>query len=226
MIGKVFHSIIAAVLILGSSSAFSKDSGKRSVPIRVACVGDSITYGATVYNRGMNCYPAQLDLLLWGKAMVVNFGLNGATLLKKGDCPYWGKREYREALEFNPQVVVIKLGTTNDSRPVNWQYKSEFVSDYIDLIKSFRNLESKPVVWICYPAPAYPGRWGITDKVIKEEVIPLIDEVARKADVKIIDLYSALSDKKEMFPDTVHPTAAGAKIMAETIAEAITSGNL
>jgi len=76
---------------------------------------------------------------------------------------------------------------------------------------------------VCYPVPAYPGRWGITDEVMKGEVMPRIDEVAKQTDVKIIDLYTALSGKPEMFPDKVHPNAAGAKLMMEKIAATITA---
>lgn len=35
-----------------------------SEPIRVACIGNSITYGAFIPNREMNCYPAQLQAYL------------------------------------------------------------------------------------------------------------------------------------------------------------------
>lgn len=163
--------------------------------------------------------------MLGKNTTVRNFGVSGATLLKKGDKPYWNQPKYKAALEFKPDVVIIKLGT-NDSKPVNWKHKADYVPDYIQLIESFQKLESKPTVWICYPVPAYPGRWGITDKVMKEQVIPLVDEVAKQANVEIINLYSALSDKKEMFPDTVHPNAAGAKVMAETIVAVITSKKL
>jgi acyl-CoA thioesterase I len=92
----------------------------------------------------------------------------------------------------------------------------------VDLIESFRKLKSNPQVFICYPVPAYPGRWGITDKVMKEEVMPRLDEVAKKSGCKVIDLYSALSDKKEMFPDRVHPNADGATVIAKAIASTIT----
>ncbi|MDF7807744.1 hypothetical protein P4E94_09870 [Pontiellaceae bacterium B12219] len=64
---------------------------------------------------------------------------------------------------------------------------------------------------------------GITDQVIKNEVIPMIHDVSSRTDVPIIDLYTALSDQAELFPDTVHPNAAGAAIMAETIAKVITA---
>lgn len=190
-------------------------------PIRVACIGDSITFGAGISDRDKNSYPAQLAVMLGDKWDVKNFGVSAATLLKKGDKPYWNLDAYKKALEFKPNVVVIKLGT-NDSKPQNWKFKDQYVSDYVELIKSFQDLESKPRVWICYPVPAYPGRWGITDKVMKEEVMPLIDEIAKQTKTPIIDLYTSLSNKKELFPDTVHPNAAGAGIMAKTICSALT----
>ena len=217
--------ILAASFILCSCSV---NSGSRFInesdyaePIRLACIGDSITFGAGIRDRNTNSYPAQLAVMLGGRWDVQNFGVSSATLLKKGDRPYWKQDAYKKALEFNPHVVVIKLGT-NDSKPINWKYKDEYVSDYIDLIKQFQELEAKPKIWICYPVPAYPARWGITDKVMTEEIMPLIDEIANKTDLPIIDLHTTLSDKAQMFPDLIHPNAEGAKLMAEAICHALT----
>jgi len=210
---RAFVLSVAAVICLSAGIGFAAD------PVKVACVGDSITAGAGIKNPA-DKYPAQLGVILGDGWKVENFGVSGTTLLKKGDHPYWKVDNCKKAHDFNPDVVVIKLGT-NDSKPQNWKFKDEYVADYVELIKSFQLLESKPKVWICYPVPAYPGQWGITDKVMKEEVMPLIDQVAKEAKVKIIDLYTALSDKKEMFPDTVHPNPAGAKVMAETIAKVL-----
>jgi lysophospholipase L1-like esterase len=228
MTKKLIKSLVwmlAASLILLSCSPNMKSNFIResdyAEPIRLACIGDSITFGYGIEDRETNSYPAQLGVMLGDRWDVKNFGLSRVTLLKKGDFPYWNQEEYKNALEFNPDVVVIKLGT-NDTKPKNWKYKDEFVGDYIDLIEQFRELEAKPKIWICYPVPAYPERWGISDKVITEGIIPLIDEIADKTDVPIIDLYSALSDKAEMFPDLIHPNAEGAKLMAEAICHTLT----
>ena len=217
------RNTFSSVLLILCSFGFSwvAHAEPKKAPQRLACVGDSITFGAAIKDRAKNCYPAQLGRMLGEGWDVRNFGVNGATLLKKGDKPYWKQRAFGQAHAFEPEIVIIKLGT-NDSKPQNWKHKDDYVADYVDLIESFRKLKSKPRVFICYPVPAYPGRWGITDKVMKEEVMPRLDEVAKKSGCKVIDLYSALSDKKEMFPDRVHPNADGATVIAKAIASTIT----
>jgi lysophospholipase L1-like esterase len=189
-------------------------------PVRVACIGDSITAGAGIRNRKMH-YPTQLGVILGDGYKVINCGNSGSTMLKNGDKPFWKQRQWKAAMDFNPNIVVIKLGT-NDSKPRNWKKKGEFAADYKDMIAQLRKLPAKPKIFICKPVPAFPGRWGITDKVIKEEVIPITLQVALDTKCPVIDLYKALSGKKEMFPDTVHPNAAGAGVMAQVIAKAIT----
>ncbi|MGJ8650337.1 MAG: GDSL-type esterase/lipase family protein [Opitutaceae bacterium] len=187
-------------------------------PIRVACVGDSITYGFGIDKRDQQSYPAQLQGLLGDQWLVGNFGKNGATVLKKGHAPYWKAPQFKAAQKFMPDVVIIKLGT-NDTRPQNiGKHKSEFVADYVDLIHTFQNLESKPKVWICYSAPIYAEHKGMTNAVLVNDVMPLVTEVARQAGVEVIDLYTALSAREELFPDGIHPNADGAGVIAKTVA--------
>lgn len=192
-----------------------------AAPVRVACVGDSITYGSGIKDRNRNSYPAQMGTLLGSQWEVRNFGVSGATLLKQGDRPYWIQQAYQDALSFRPDVVVIKLGT-NDSKPGNWAHKDAFVSDYVALIRSFQTLDSKPRVWICRPVPAFPERWGITEEVIAGEVIPRVDTVAAQTGVPVIDLHAALDGRADLFPDRIHPNTEGAGVMAQTIRTALT----
>lgn len=189
--------------------------------IKVACVGDSITFGAGIKDRQKNSYPTQLGNMLGKKWQVVNFGHSARTLLKKGDYPYWKSPQFKKALAFNPDIVIIKLGT-NDTKPQNWKHSGEFVTDYTDMIEAFKKLPSHPKIWICYPVPAYPERWGIKDTVIKNEVIPKIDEIAKVTNVNIIKLYEPLSGKPQLFPDKIHPNAQGAKLMAQEIYQTLT----
>lgn len=68
--------------------------------IKVACVGNSVTYGYGIKNRETNCYPAQLQQMLGDAYEVENFGHSGATLLNKGYRPYTQQEAYQKALRF------------------------------------------------------------------------------------------------------------------------------
>lgn len=211
----------AACIFLCAYSGGGQGAAPRSAKtIRVACVGDSITFGARIERREINSYPSQLALLLGDQWQVRNFGVNGATLLRKGRKPYLQLQAFTDALAFRPHVVIIALGT-NDTLPANWRHKDEFVRDYVELIRKFQALDSKPQIWLCYPTPVFPRQGGTTDKVIREEIIPRIDETARVTGLPIIDFHTALRDAKEMFPDTLHPDARGARVMAQTVYSAI-----
>lgn len=55
--------------------------------IKVACIGDSVTYRYGLESRETDNYPAQLQQMLGDQYEVENFGKSGATLLKKGHRP-------------------------------------------------------------------------------------------------------------------------------------------
>lgn len=188
--------------------------------IRVACIGNSITYGSGIKNRDSLSYPAQMGRLLGDGWKVENFGISGATMLKKGNRPYWKQTRLSDAMAFNPNVVVIKLGT-NDSKPENWKYKDEYVSDYLKLVDTLQALPSHPMVFVCLPVPAYGVKWGIRDSIIRADVIPMVKKVAKARKLKTINLYKALSGHADLFPDQIHPNAEGAGLMAKKIASVL-----
>ncbi len=206
--------VLLLVLLIGGG--FTDEARARLV----ACVGDSITYGAGIANRGADSYPAQLQRVLRGYDPtweVRNFGVSGATLLRKGDLPYVLQSAHNDARACNPDIVIIKLGT-NDSKPQNWAFQAEFVPDYEKLIDSFRTLPSQPQVWICKPVPAFRENFSIRPEVIRDEILPLIEQIGREKNAPVIDLYTALADATALFPDGIHPNAEGAGLMAQTIA--------
>jgi len=217
-------ALTLALALVGCGAANPQrpiDVAAHTGTLRVACVGDSITYGAGIKDRKHKSYPAQLDRMLCEKWDVRNFGVNGATLLKEGDKPYWKQKAFQQALAFEPHVVIIKLGT-NDTKPQNWEHKDDFAADCRAMIERFRTLDTEPRIFLCRPVPAFPGRWGIRDAVIREGVIPIVNRVAKEKRVGVIDLYEALKGKKALFPDTVHPNAKGAGLMAKRIAHVLT----
>jgi acyl-CoA thioesterase I len=195
------------------------DPAHYTAPVRVACVGDSITQGFGADNG--KSYPSQLQAILGDKWLVQNFGVAGRTLLKKGDFPYWNEQAFKDAHDFKPDVVIIMLGT-NDTKPQNWTHHDEFYADYKDLVDSFKNLPSKPRVFICRPCPVPdPGNYGINEENVHHE-ISSIDRLAADENVDIIDMHAALVHKPELLPDRVHPNTAGAGVMAQTAANALT----
>ncbi|HSV13091.1 MAG TPA: GDSL-type esterase/lipase family protein, partial [Tepidisphaeraceae bacterium] len=118
--------LLAGSALRAETPATQSSSAKLT---KVACVGDSITYGSRIEDRAHDSYPAQLGRMLGDQYNVRNFGVSGATLLKKGDRPYNKTKEYQPALDFAADIVVIMLGT-NDSKPQNISHKDEFVADY------------------------------------------------------------------------------------------------
>ena len=190
---------------------------KRS--IRVACVGDSITQGAKLA-KGMT-YPEQLQKMLGSAWTVKNFGKSGRTLLKQGDFPYWNESIYQDALQFAPDVVIIKLGT-NDTKPQNWKHIADFKNDYRALVESFRSLPGKPHIDICTPCPVVgSGAFTINNAGVVEEV-GWVKELAAELNVGLVDMNAAFAGKSELLPDKVHPNAEGATLMARTVYSALT----
>ncbi len=192
--------------------------------IKVACVGDSVTYGYGIDDRDNFSYPAQLQVLLGDGYEVRNFGHNGATLLRKGHRPYNTLPEYGEALDFKADLVVIHLGL-NDTDPRNWpNYSEDFTGDYKALINDFRAANPDVRIWICRMTPIMHGHprflSGTRDWHAQEQ--KAIGRIAATSGVGLIDLFDALISRPDLFADNLHPDAEGAWIMAKTIYGALT----
>ena len=214
---KLLKTFFAALLAFSAAAAFGAKT-------KVACVGDSITYGYGIEDRPNNSYPAQLGRILGDKYEVVNFGVSGTTAIRAGNFPYASTQKYEQSLNYQPDIVVIKLGT-NDSKAVNIAKVADFAADVKTLINSFKKLTSKPKIYICLPVPAYindTNPMGINGDRIISEIIPQLKKVAADdGEVELVDLFTPLSGKGELFPDKIHPNAEGASIMAKIVAEKI-----
>lgn len=212
---------VALTLTLTASRGLAQPAaGSAAVKIRVACIGDSITFGAGIKDRAKDSYPAVLQRLLGAAYEVRNFGVSGRTMLKHGDFPYWNEKAYKQALEFSPDIVVIKLGT-NDSKPQNWKFKSEFAADARALVDSFRALPSKPRVLICLPVPAFKVTFGIDGAIIEKQQLPILRQLAYETGAELIDLHTAHLGKQAWYPDNIHPNAEGAASMARVVADVV-----
>ncbi len=214
---NLFTKILGLTSLLSLTTFADKlppiDLANYKLPIRVACIGDSITEGAGAEDG--KSYPSQLQQLLGDSWQVRNYGVGARTLLNKGDFPYTKEKAYQDALKFEPHIVIIMLGT-NDTKPQNWKHQAEFTENYTQLVKSFLALESKPKVYLCRPCPVIgEGNFDITEKNL-QQAIKQIDALVIEMKLGMIDMYAALVRKPELIPDRVHPDTQGAAEMAKT----------
>lgn len=187
--------------------------------IKVACVGNSITFGAGLPNREKNSYPAQLQVHLGSDYQVVNFGVSGRTALSKGDYPYMACEAYRNSLAFAPDIVFIKLGT-NDSKAHNMKHVRDFKRDYRTLVRSYKALASKPRIILLLPIKSFlDDPASINDDRCRNTLTPIILQIAEEEGLEYIDLHGALGETYNpvLLPDRIHPSPLGDAIIAEKL---------
>ena len=215
---------VISLFFLTFAVLFVSAKGKESPVLRVACVGNSVTYGYGLSDREHTAYPVVLQQLLGKGFDVRNFGHSGATLLRHGHRPYTQLPEFRQAMDFKADLVVIHLGL-NDTDPRNWpNYGDEFIGDYRALIDSFRVANPQARIWICLMTPIFHRhpRFQSGTRDWHEAIQKTIRQIAATADVGLIDLHTPLYNHPELFPDALHPNAEGAAILARTVCSAIT----
>ncbi len=215
--------IILILLVLGLITGPIPNIAKAKL---VACLGDSNTEGYGLPDPTNDCYPAQLERLLrqfdpnWETR---NFGVGTTTVLSQGDFPYTDTSAYDEALESEPDVVILCFGPNESRLPNRGQIEESFVSDYISLIDAFAALPSEPEIWICYPLKAFSEMYTINDEVIRTQIIPLITQIAYEKELPIIDFYTAFEDSQDLFQwDGIHPNPDGTRLMAEIVSAFLT----
>ncbi|WP_074636214.1 GDSL-type esterase/lipase family protein [Bacteroides ovatus] len=229
---------------------------KEGEKVRIACVGNSITAGSGIKDAGKNGYPAQLNRLLGAKYKVQNCGASGATMMKTSQNPWMyyasfkdGKfagvdyaknsNHFQKALDMQPHVVIIKLGT-NDSKKDYWDaHKDEFESEMQLLIDKFKENGKakgiKPVFYLCYPSKSDDKKQahGVRNFIIEQEIIPRINALAKKNRLNVIDLhYDLLNPTDDTYfwsdmrndpykNDGLHPNKKGAGELAKKIKETL-----
>jgi len=238
---------IAVVILLAASAVAAlfalapRNQNPESKVIRVACIGDSITQGSaypydlwemlgsrapfTIGNYTL--YPITINFVPIGNARyaVGNFGVGGTMVTLKSETPYMNTSAFQQALNYQPDVVVIMLGT-NDAQPGVHQYNASFADDYKTLVNAFQTLPTKPKIWIVLPPPIFNSQNNKTSpEYLQQNVIPHIEQAANETNLPIINVNSALAGYSKDFPDGIHPNVAGAKIIANEIYKAITSQN-
>lgn len=226
---KTKPAIFFSAVALCALTAFWGVRCQRRQPIRIACVGDSITYGAGISNIAKNSYPARLQALLGKHYLVKNYGASGYTMQKAADYPYREHPNFQKSLDFQPDIVLLMLGT-NDGKTFNWKDSETFLADYRDMIHQYQSLESSPKIYLLTPATVFPqntdpelpdNSYSISADNV-EKITLLVRDLASELDLPLIDIHEATREHPEFFPeDGVHPNAEGAAFIACQVYEAL-----
>lgn len=174
-------------------------------PIRVACIGNSITEGG---------YPEKLAARLGPSYKVENDGVSATTLLKRGDIPYWTRGKLSNVFAFKPHIVTIKLGT-NDTKSQNWdRFGGEFGRDLNALIDTLNTLSTKPEIWLVAPIPIFQNTFGIRNDILKDQILPIYRQVAAGRGINLIDANTPMLNQAALYSDGVHMRPAGNDTLA------------
>ncbi len=205
--------LVVSLGITGFYLLSNRNADSSTGKVRVACVGDSITE--------ITGYPENLSRLLGEGYDVGNFGFCGSKVSLDSDNPYMYSEAFQDAIQFQPDIVVVMLGTNDASLSLE-QFRGNFVDDYLTLLQRFQSLPHKPQIWIVKPPPVFNETLGLGIEAFDCEIIPAIEQVAVKAGLPTIDVYSKMGNST-YFVDGVHPNAVGAKVIAQTVSNTITA---
>ena len=211
-------------------SGITQKSGKPEAgQIRVACIGDSITYGHGISNWPVNNYPALLQQMLGEGYHVQNFGVSGRAVQDNSDQPYRGVQQYQDSLAYDADIIVFMMGS-NDTKPENWFGEEAFRTALMDLLDDYTADGRTPQIYLCtVPACFYmeDSQEGLTSFDLRPAYADIIAEIVREVagefGCRVIDIHGLTEENPQWFAkDGVHPDNAGAAAVAEAVYEAIT----
>lgn len=213
-----------AYLYFNGLSGMNKTTEAKDGQVKVACVGDSITYGHGITNWPKNNYPTLLQGLLGDEYHVNSYGVSGRAVQPNSDQPYTALPHYQESLDYGADIVVFMMGT-NDSKPENWHGADAFKADLLSLLDSYGDAE----IILCTPATAFfldgktegPAEYDIQPLVV-EEIAQIVRDVATERGYTLIDIHELTASHPDWFAkDGVHPNNDGAAAIAQAINDKI-----
>ena len=202
----------------------------RKGVIHIACVGDSITYGAGVLDEKERridelTWPYLLEQKYGESTQCLNYGVAGRTLLKESEYSYTDTAYYRLSMECGAEGYLIMLGS-NDSKAECWN-KERYEAELEEFVRAYTGLPQKPVVVLMTPPCAFAMEgsdtvaYGIRNEIIEREIVPIVKGTAEKLGIPCFDVYEETKTHPEWFGDGVHPNAEGNAAIAEIIFEKI-----
>lgn len=184
---------------------------------KIACVGDSLTYGTTLFNRRKDCYPARLNKLLGDNFDILNLGMVGHTV-SSFTSKYWGQKYAFKFLEaYLPDYILLMLGT-NDARTRNWSDETIFRQEYGKLLDMLQALPSSPKI-LALTSPSAFEDTPLHEEDFSLEVLDKIVRIQRSVLMErgtdYIDIHALTKDKEHLYAmDKLHFNTKGAKFVA------------
>jgi sialate O-acetylesterase len=215
----------AAIILLFISGFMSPPvaCAATAAPIYVACVRESITRGDTLKHRLTWAWPAASQKLLGAPYRVVNFGFSGATVLKEGGLGYRKKQEFDDATQFDPNAVIITLGS-NDTKTNNLESNSTFKIDTQSMTPYLGHLTAHLNVYICTPPPLAQIHWHESEGVLVRVGIPQKETAAAAVRIPVVHIYDTvmkhIAAKKPIYyhsQEGLRPNPHGEAPMAKVI---------
>ena len=239
--GLAFGEVVKGAAAPGTpcTNDYVLSVAERNVDViktRIACIGDSITYGFGLKNRERDAYPAQLQRMLDekfpGKYEVRNFGNPGRGVYThtkfKGTCRAFASvPEHALALAWHPDIVICNLGA-NDWGEIGKEgdgrlAKGTFAREYHALLDEYRKLSTHPKI-IIWTALAPLGKaHGACGKPCVETLNAELVRFAEKEGLPGIDMRTPLAGDIEslVLKDGIHPDPAGSLRIAEITFKAL-----
>ena len=193
---------------------------------RIACIGDSITFGAGVMKtRKKDAWTCVWNRMLGHDFQVLNYGVSGATLQKEGDFPYHQVGFLKRLYKSQPELILLMLGT-NDAKPYNWNEK-RFIREYEVLLRDLMETGWMHRLVLMTPPKAFPDeKTGITGYdidpgPIEGSIRQSVHSLGERYGLQVIDLFALTEDHPEYFDDGVHPNTEGNRVIAGYLKEEI-----
>ena len=215
----------------GLSGMMQKTGTPKAGQIKVACIGDSITYGHGISNWPQNNYPALLQGLLGENYHVQSFGVSGRAVQDNSDQPYRAVSQYAESLAFDADIIIFMMGS-NDTKPENWFGGEAFKTALLDLLDDYTQGQKQPAIYLC-TTPACFFTEASEGELTSHDLRPayadiiagIVGEAAEELGYPVIDIHTLTKENPQWFEkDGVHPNNDGAAGIAWAVYEAIANG--
>lgn len=214
-----------AYLYFNGISGMSNTTEAKDGQIRIACVGDSTTYGHGISNWPKNNYPSVLQNLLGEGYHVNNYGVSSFAVQEDADRSYRTLPHYQESLAYDADYVVFMMGS-NDSKPENWKGSDAFKEDLLSLLDTYGDAE---IILCTLPSAFFLE--GQTEGVTEHDIQPLIvneiaeitRDIAAERGYTLLDIHAFTAEHPEWFTkDGVHPSREGAAAIAREVYTVLT----